>query len=55
MPPESIQHEWTHMLEAKRKELTRLNNAYKNTLSNAKVRWQLCWSELSVASYRPSK
>lgn len=25
------------MLEAKRKELTRLNNAYKNTLGNAKV------------------
>nr|QBY35585.1 glutathione reductase 1 [Dunaliella salina] len=36
-PAESIQHDWTHMLEAKRKELTRLNNAYKNTLGNAKV------------------
>lgn len=36
--PESIQHDWTHMLEAKRKELTRLNNAYKNTLGSNKVK-----------------
>jgi hypothetical protein len=31
-------HNWTKFLEAKRKELQRLNGAYKNTLSNAKVR-----------------
>jgi hypothetical protein len=30
-------HSWTKFIEAKRKELQRLNNAYKNTLSNAKV------------------
>ncbi len=30
-------HNWTKFIEAKRKELQRLNNAYKNTLSNAKV------------------
>ena len=28
---------WSHFLEAKRKELDRLNNAYKNTLKNAGV------------------
>jgi hypothetical protein len=31
------EHSWTKFIEAKRKELQRLNNAYKNTLSNAKV------------------
>jgi pyruvate/2-oxoglutarate dehydrogenase complex dihydrolipoamide dehydrogenase (E3) component len=30
-------HSWTKFIDAKRKELQRLNNAYKNTLSNAKV------------------
>jgi len=30
-------HMWSHFLEAKRKELDRLNNAYKNTLKNAGV------------------
>jgi glutathione reductase (NADPH) len=30
-------HKWTHFLDAKRKELGRLNNAYKNTLKNAGV------------------
>jgi len=30
-------HNWTKFIEAKRKELQRLNNAYKNTLSNANV------------------
>ncbi len=31
-------HDWQRMLEAKRKELQRLNGAYKNTLNNAKAR-----------------
>lgn len=30
-------HSWTTFLEAKRKELQRLNGAYKNTLKNANV------------------
>lgn len=30
-------HNWTKFIDAKRKELQRLNNAYKNTLSNAQV------------------
>lgn len=30
-------HNWTKFLEAKRKELQRLNGAYKNTLKNANV------------------
>lgn len=34
MPP----HNWNRMIEAKRKELQRLNGAYSNTLKNAKVR-----------------
>lgn len=34
---EMPEHSWTKFIEAKRKELQRLNNAYKNTLSNAKV------------------
>lgn len=31
------QHHWDRLLEAKRKELQRLNGAYKNTLKNANV------------------
>jgi pyruvate/2-oxoglutarate dehydrogenase complex dihydrolipoamide dehydrogenase (E3) component len=31
------QHNWTAFMEAKRKELQRLNGAYKNTLKNAGV------------------
>ncbi len=31
-------HDWARLVEAKRKELQRLTGAYKNTLSNAKVR-----------------
>jgi len=30
-------HSWSSFIEAKRKELNRLNGAYKNTLNNAKV------------------
>lgn len=33
LPP----HNWTAFMESKRKELQRLNNAYKNTLKNAGV------------------
>jgi len=35
--PVSPSHSWTHFMDSKRKELLRLNNAYKNTLKNAKV------------------
>nr|UBZ25208.1 glutathione reductase [Chlamydomonas sp. UWO 241] len=35
--PVAPSHSWTTFMDAKRKELTRLNNAYKNTLSGAKV------------------
>ncbi|GFR45297.1 hypothetical protein Agub_g6654 [Astrephomene gubernaculifera] len=37
LPAGAVQHSWTSFIEAKRKELQRLNNAYKNTLNNAKV------------------
>ncbi|GLC35158.1 hypothetical protein PLESTB_000560700 [Pleodorina starrii] len=37
VPSEGLQHSWTSFIEAKRKELQRLNGAYKNTLNNAKV------------------
>jgi hypothetical protein len=30
-------HDWARFLQAKRKELQRLNGAYKNTLAGAKV------------------
>ncbi len=30
-------HSWSKFMESKRKELQRLNNAYKNTLASAKV------------------
>ena len=33
LPP----HSWSRFIETKRKELQRLNGAYKNTLANAKV------------------
>lgn len=33
-------HTWTKFLEAKRKELQRLNGAYKNTLKNASEWWE---------------
>ncbi|KXZ48583.1 hypothetical protein GPECTOR_26g486 [Gonium pectorale] len=37
VPHEHVTHSWTAFIEAKRKELQRLNGAYKNTLKNAKV------------------
>ncbi|KAG2495814.1 hypothetical protein HYH03_006055 [Edaphochlamys debaryana] len=37
LPTGAISHSWTAFIDAKRKELLRLNNAYKNTLNNAKV------------------
>eukprot|EP00198_Chlamydomonas_reinhardtii_P005364 XP_001694700.1 glutathione reductase [Chlamydomonas reinhardtii] len=37
LPPGAATHSWTAFIEAKRKELQRLNGAYKNTLKNAKV------------------
>lgn len=37
VPHEQLSHSWTAFIEAKRKELQRLNNAYKNTLNGAKV------------------
>lgn len=41
--PAGRSHEWGAFMEAKRKELTRLNGAYKNTLNNAKVGGGLCF------------
>ncbi|KAG2453963.1 hypothetical protein HYH02_001010 [Chlamydomonas schloesseri] len=37
LPAGAATHSWTGFIEAKRKELQRLNGAYKNTLKNAKV------------------
>ncbi|GLI70632.1 hypothetical protein VaNZ11_015567 [Volvox africanus] len=37
VPSDGLRHSWTSFIEAKRKELQRLNGAYKNTLRNAKV------------------
>lgn len=34
---QSPRHSWSHFMDGKRKELQRLNGAYKNTLANAKV------------------
>lgn len=36
-------HDWSKFMEAKRKELTRLNGAYGNTLKNAKVGAATTW------------